>query len=282
VTARARLLRHVGGDHGPLASNAAHNLAQRHALLHFPTGAVYSYIPKNACSTLRLSFAVANGCLAGPEDWTWIHENNRTFNPALRDLVMAPYAFVVLRCPHARLASAYLDKIVGRTTHYWSLQRMMDDALSPDTLTFRRFVGLMQDRRVLHSDPHWRSQADFLVYQDYDDWFSMTDIVGMADRLRDRIGLDLIDARPLTQHGTGRFAPEEGRIHADTPVTKIEAMMRQGRIPSHAALYDARLAGAVARLYPEDLVLCRDRIGAGALMFPDLVPPGQDGTGIAS
>ena len=267
---QARLLRHARSDHGPLASNAAQNLAQRHALLHFPTGAIYSYIAKNACSTLRLSFAIANGCLAGPEDWSWIHENNRTFNAPLRDLVMAPYAFVILRCPHARLASAFLDKIVGRTTHYWSLHRMMDDALSPDTLTFRRFAGLLQERRVLNADPHWRPQTDFLVYQTYDDWFSMTDLAGMADRLRDRIGLDLIDARPFTRHSTDRFAPDDGRCHADTPVTKIEAMMRQGRLPSHASLYDARLAGAVARLYAEDMLLCQQRIGAAALLFPDL------------
>jgi hypothetical protein len=59
--------------------------------------AIYSSIPKNACSTLRFSVALANGCVAEGADVNRIHENNETFKPTLAELVRANYAFVVLR-----------------------------------------------------------------------------------------------------------------------------------------------------------------------------------------
>lgn len=58
---RARLLRWASETNASLSTNFQHTFAARHALLHWPSGAVATFIPKNACSTLRLSLAVANG-----------------------------------------------------------------------------------------------------------------------------------------------------------------------------------------------------------------------------
>ena len=44
-----------------LSENAEHAFAERHALNVYKSNSIYSFIPKNACSTLRLSLAVANG-----------------------------------------------------------------------------------------------------------------------------------------------------------------------------------------------------------------------------
>lgn len=125
------LLRYARGEEVALSQNGAHGFAAQHALVHYTSGAVYSFIPKNACSTMRYSMAIANNCISGPEDWTWIHKNNGTFVATLPELVRAPYSFVILRCPHARLASVFLDKIVDRTPELWQLYRKMRDGFTP-------------------------------------------------------------------------------------------------------------------------------------------------------
>jgi hypothetical protein len=265
----ARLLRFAGRDKVPLAQNAAHRFAAQQALVCYRTDTVYSFIPKNGCSSLRLSLAMANGCIAGPEDWTWIHPNNTTFAASLRELVTARFTFVVLRCPFARLASLFLDKIVSRQPEYWTLFRLEGDRLTPDTLTFRGFVGLLGKPGRLKANIHWRPQSNFLVYAEYDGWYALEDFATAIREIEERAGFPVHDARPLTQHGTDRFTLLEGDGYADTPLSEIERMQQQGQSPSHAALYDAALVAAVARLYAGDIALYRNRFGASGLTFPE-------------
>lgn len=276
-----RLLRYAGTSRKTLADNATHRFAASYALCLYGADAVYSFIPKNACSTLRVSLALANGCIAGLEQWTWIHANNPTFRAGLRDLVTARFSFVILRCPHARLASVFLDKIVGRSHEYWFLHRATGDRIDPARFSFRDFVGLLtgtpEDGEVdmLRLNEHWRPQVDFLVYDEYDAWYAVERMAEARVELDARIGLELVDARPLTRHGTDRFelmdVPETGGHFADMPLTELAALQAAGRAPSHGALYDDGLIGAVADAYAEDLALYAARIGPETLTFPETV-----------
>ncbi len=153
----ARLLRFANSATKTLSGNAAHTFAARYALQHFDSGAVYSFIPKNACTTMRYSLALANGAIAGAEDFPWIHANNTTFNLTLKDLVTAPYTFVILRDPFARLASVFLDKIVSKDTVAWQFRRRHDDAFEIDDLTFELFItSIIGDDDETSTDEHWR------------------------------------------------------------------------------------------------------------------------------
>lgn len=265
----SRLLRFARLDRRPLASNPRHVFAARHALVHYPSGAIYSFIPKNGCSTLRFSLALANGCIAGPEDVNWIHSNNHTFASELRDLVTASYSFVVLRCPHARLSSVFLDKLVGRTYDLWQLHDAMNRNFDPDALSFRQFVGMVGRPAVLALNIHWRPQSDFLVYEDYDDWFRLEDFGVAVSRLQDRCGFTVQDARALTQHGTDRYRLRVSGCFADTPAAELARMKRDGEAPSHSAMYDAGLAKTVAGIYSADLSLVAEKTGTGGLLFPE-------------
>jgi len=69
-----------------LVNNHPFLLSKRHALKHFKTGTIYSFIPKNACSTMRFSLAIENGCLSENSDVNWIHLNNTTFNASTSEL----------------------------------------------------------------------------------------------------------------------------------------------------------------------------------------------------
>jgi len=87
----ARALRYASSDLTALALNDRHNFAMDYAISIFPINGIYSFIPKNACSSLRWSAAVANGCCS--EDVMSIGSTSITehFGPAcimLQTLVM--------------------------------------------------------------------------------------------------------------------------------------------------------------------------------------------------
>jgi len=261
-----RLLRHARRHKVRLQQNAPHQFAAGHALAHYPSNSVYTMIPKNACSTMRFTLAIENGCIAGAEDINWIHHNNTTFVASLRELATADYTFVVLRCPFRRLVSCFLDKFVQKTMEFWVYYNAMDRSFDPDALSFRAFVDSLQEYRVRTINIHWRPQSDFLVYEDYDSYFRVEAFDEAVAELRERIGMQVRDARELTRHGTaGQDAPEGS--FADTPTGALKRLADDGLAPRPEQFYDEALIGAVRRFYAPDIALYTDRFGASGLLF---------------
>ncbi|MFP5507854.1 MAG: sulfotransferase family 2 domain-containing protein [Alphaproteobacteria bacterium] len=263
-----RLLRHTPGTIENLSANAAHRFAAQHALVHYASGAVFTFIPKNACTSLRVSLALANGVIADPADWGWVHQNNTTFSATLSELARASRTAVVLRCPFSRLVSTFLDKIVSRDREFWALHRLSRDTIDPDTLTFRQFVDWIGRPGFFRADIHWRPQVDFLVYAHYDDVFSMADLTGFATCFSASTGQAFVDARPLSGHATSSYAASQGGCHADTPLLTLLLDKSKGLLPRPQDLYDAPLIAQVRRLYAKDLELYLDLIGPKGLLFP--------------
>ena len=262
-----RLLRHTPGTVEGLGQNAAHRFAAQHALVHYASGAVFTFIPKNACTSLRVSLAMANGVIATPDHWGWVHQNNQTFAASLSELARASRTAVVLRCPFSRLASTFLDKIVSRDKELWSLYRLSRDTINPDSLTFRQFVDWISRPGIFRADIHWRPQSDFLVYDRYDDVFSMADISRFAASFENATGQPFVDARPFSGHATSTYAASEGGCHADTPLLDLLLEKSNGRLPRPRDLYDAPLIAQVRRSYAKDLALYLELIGTEGLMF---------------
>jgi hypothetical protein len=262
-----RLLRHTQNDINTLALNPRHKFAAKHALVHYPSGAIYSFIPKNGCTTLRYSLAIGNQCIEGPDDFVWIHENNTTFSADLRDLITASYSFVILRCPYARLASAFLDKVVSKTYDIWMLRRLVNDSIDLDEITFRSFCSLLEPRHHRTSNMHWRNQSDFLVYREYDGWFRLEAFDQAAVEIEKRTGLVVHDSRNLANHSSERFTVKTGEDFADCPVHELSKMQRAGYSPSYASLYDAALINKVSHWYADDIALYTDHFGSDGLLF---------------
>lgn len=267
-----RILRHSPGTVDGLAHNAAHRLATQHALVHYATGAIFTFIPKNACTSLRVSLAMANGVIAAPEEWTWVHNNNATFSATLADLARAPISVVILRCPFRRLASAFLDKIVSRMPEFWTLHRKSRDMIDPDRLTFRGFVEWIGKPGFLRADLHWRPQVDFLVYRQYDKVFAFERLSDFDAFFADVTGQSFVDARPLSGHATSVTAPLTGDGFADMPLAELAWMKFQGQLPRPIDLYDAALVATVRRLYADDIALYHDLFGKADLLFPPPMP----------
>ena len=251
-----------------LRNNSQHQFAMKQALRIYRANAIYSFIPKNACSTLRLSLAIANGCLAEAEDFNWIHQNNDTFSCDLASLATASYTFVVLRCPFSRIASAYLDKIVGHTVEAWQMYDSIKRVSEIGTISFDFFVRELTRPTFRNCNPHWRPQVDFLVYAEYDDYFCLESFTHATDTLKEKIGLQVVDARDLTNHGLGTLT-QIGDIgeFSETSAMDILAMKYSKQSPSPKSLFTEELIELTRNNYKQDIDLYKSLFGSEALMF---------------
>lgn len=250
-----RLLRYARHSNQALENNAKHNVASMHSLIIYETGAVFSFIPKNACSTLRFSLAVANGAIQGQEHFHWIHNNNQTFRASLKELVCAPFTFTVLRDPLLRVASAYMDKVVMRWYPLWRLLDTVDPGMDPDRITFRKFIELIVKGKKLRLDFHWRPQIDFLVYEDYDAYFRFEDFVDAIPLIEKRAGLKIQDTRSIAEHSNNRFDIVDLGCCADMSPAELRRLHREGKTVELKRLYDDTLLAEVQAAYQQDIDL---------------------------
>lgn len=247
-----------------LANNNRFDFAQKHTIVHYRSGAVCSFIPKNACSCIRYSFGVANGCIQSSKDFDWIHQNNYSFNAKDAQLFSAPYSFVFLRNPFARLVSYYLDKICGASQHssdvsYDVAKKLF--AVKNDQYTFRDFVDYLYLRpSLMQNDVHIRPQNEFLIFERYHDYFAVEDFAESSRKIREAYGIELLDVRGLSDgHTQAELKKYSGSDNfCDATIADIRAMAAEGISPGYYNIYDDVTAAKVAKLYFGDIMLyCR-------------------------
>lgn len=265
---KSRLLKHTRNDTRSLRTNAAHQFAAAFALKIYGSNSIYSFIPKNACSTMRVALAIANQCIRDASEFLWIHENNETFRATLQDLITCDYSFVILRDPFARLASVYLDKIASKTVEAaWALHKATGRQVDLEELTFTNFVRILVRGSNRTLDPHWRAQSDFLVYETYDDYFALERLDEAATVLSEKARLPIVDARPLTKHGiAGYRLLEPDADFSATPAFEIRRLQKDAQCPHPKSLYTQESIRKVAQLYAADIRLYTDKTGC-ELMF---------------
>ena len=193
--------------------------------------------------------------------------SNAAQNSEPAALAKAAYTFTVLRCPFRRLASVYLDKIAGKDPVAWVFADLCRREIELDDLSFDTFVGELRKQHIRNGNIHWRPQVDFLVYQRYDDYFSMEDFPVAISTLQQKIGLSVIDARPLTKHGTDHLKPVTNEDFSFAKPLDIYDLKRQGFCPTPESLYNDRLVSLVREVYAEDIALYREKFGEGPLLF---------------
>lgn len=262
-----RLLRYASQSYENLRANTRHRFAQQHALNIYSSSSIYSFIPKNACSTMRTSLAIENGVIRDSTDFNWIHHNNDTFAASLADLARAKYTFTVLRCPFARLLSVYLDKFLERNPVAWRYLDLHKKAIGLEDVTFEFFVKSLGKAHIRNGDIHWMPQTSFLVYDDYDDYFALEDFSMASQVLKDKIGLDLVDARPLTQHGTDGFKRLRRKKPYALPPLELLLAKKAGAVPSLESMYTQELVKIVRRAYKSDIALYKAKFGKEHLSF---------------
>ena len=242
-----------------IAQNGGFQFAQRHALNLYRQNAVYSFIPKNGCTTLRASLAVANGFLLESDienKINWVHNNTYTTSASLKELACADYTFTVLRCPYARLVSLFLDKFVDKTPVAWNFYRHSNNIFDLDKITFFDFVNyLYRTPSAVQADIHWRRQKDFLIYSEYDDYFDFDDFNTIETTLKEKLGLKLIDTRQITKHGRDQHNTLSGQDFSKTPVDALKVLKQQGSIPDMDCMVSAEIKSMIQKIYVDDIAL---------------------------
>lgn len=264
----SRTFRYTSATYQSFRVNPQHQLAVRHAMLLFRSKTIYSFIPKNACSTLRLTLAIENGFIQKPSDFNWIHQNNDAFGADLPALATAPYTFVVLRCPFARIASAFLDKIVGHTVEAWQMYEAIKRSREISSFTFDFFVRQLAAPAIRNSNIHWRPQVDFLLYHEYDDYFCLEQFEVAVQTLHQKIGVTVVDARQLSSHGLDRYETiDDGSSFTHASALEIMNLKAAGKCPSLISLYSPELVAIVRNCYQQDFDLYLRQFGADHLLF---------------
>lgn len=237
-----------------LSNNSRHNFALNHTLAIYESNAAYTFIPKNACSTLRYSIAKANGCVDNINSIDWIHPNNRTFSMTTESAFKADYTFIILRCPFSRLFSSFMDKLVNMDIQSWQYRNARGRTFHPHDLTFDWFIKDL-DKAPNHLwDIHWRPQVDFMVYTQYDDVFRLEDFTFVKETLKNKIGLTLYDTRPYLNH-------ETSSLHSDPaiqspslmPALDLLNLKRSGKIPDVSKMFTNELVTIVRKFYTKDI-----------------------------
>jgi hypothetical protein len=263
-----RYFRYSGSSRKKLSENRRHAFAQRYALNIYGSNAIYTFIPKNASSTMRLTLACANGCIDDASGIEWIHANYTTFSASLADLARAQYTFVILRCPYARIASTFLDKIVSRARPADIFLGVVEDGLAWEQITFRSFIRALTVIEVRKANVHWRPQVDFLVYRDYDDWFCVENMDLATRTLKQKIDLEVLDARALTRHGVEGLTLVADKDYSDAGAAEILDMKNRGICPHPKSLFSDDVLPEFRKVYRRDINLYAKQFGESSLLFP--------------
>ncbi len=172
----------------------------------------------------------------------------------------------MLRDPFRRIASCFLDKIVDKRPEAWRFQAFTDYAVDLDNLTFRAFIDRLPG--MLRMNPYWRPQADFLIYDDYDDWFCVEDFGRAVETLASKIGFAVQDTRRLIGHSaSGHAFVDREASYADMPVHEIADMKRRRELPAVEKMFDDKMIAAVRAAYADDFAIYKTQIGR-ACLFP--------------
>ena len=254
-----RLLKNARLKHSQVNENSLHNWSSNYALSIYPINSVYTFIPKNACSTLRFSIAIANGFIKDLKDIQWIHNNNLTFRSTQREVSVASFTFVVLRCPYTRIASCFLDKIVDEIIFF------NDEMGNKVNFNFYEFLLEIQSQHPSEREQHWRNQSDFLHYEKYDEYFSL-ELFSEAIASLAAHGLKVHDTRESIKHGISSLNNLDGDF-SKVKAVEIKKMKEEGSAPNYKSMFSKQEIDLVKDIYKDDINLYKSHFGESELLF---------------
>lgn len=273
---KQRKLLNVANDGKCWKHNYWHNEALKFAKHIYSSNSIYTFIPKNASQTMRYSIDIENGIwdVDCQKQWTTKVSSNNVFSPTLQYQIRNNYAFVILRCPFSRLASAFLDQFIRRPHIYIThqhkegiLKRTLDPTFR-NYVTFERFVKKIQSNwRFFTGNAHWSPQVQFLLYENYDDYFCIEEFSHVIKTLKEKINLKVYDARKISKHGIDGLKkisiPNSHKLN----MKDIMAMKEIGEIIDPKSLFNEELYDITKNLYRNDINLYKNKVGEKNLMF---------------
>ena len=254
-----RILKNAKLLNVPIEQNDVNTFSSSYSLSIYPLNFVCTFIPKNACSSLRYSIAIANGYIKDINDIKWIHSNNKTFISSQREVACAMYTFVILRCPFKRIASCFLDKFVGRKLKF------NDENGQRLSINFHEFLLIIKSQARKDRNDHWRNQSDFLHYEQYDDYFSVESLSDAVNSLETR-GFSLIDTRTSLKHDLSNYKKVDGDFSKMKDLD-LKKMKDEGKSPNYKSMYSNHEVDLVKEIYNDDIELYKNYFGEKNLLY---------------
>ena len=210
--------------------------------------------------------ALSNGAISGPEEIEWIHKNNASFRASNKELLNADYAFVVLRNPFKRILSFYCDKIcnIGVNENDTSYETAKTVLGTKRETSFAQFIEILwEDPTLKKRNGHIQDQCDFLIYKEYSDYLSVENYDNLSSTIRQKIGVNLEDVRPINSIHTTYGCKDALEIAYDTPGELISSAISEHQKPITKNMYNADLIKKVGALYLCDILLYLRKIDKG-------------------
>jgi hypothetical protein len=237
-----------------------------HAIHLYESNSIYTFIPKNACSTMRYSVAFANGFIQGKEEVDWIHNNNVTLSVKnLSPLLNPNYSFVILRCPYSRLVSVFFDKFIKKTGGARKFGQKHQPNLALDDLSFHEFVNTISALNPHTYNEHWRPQTHFLLYNEYSRYFALEDFATAVQTLEQDIGFKVYDTRDKIKHHTGHIRTSE-TIPEPWNLT-LKELKALPSLPKVETMFSPEMIKTVQSIYADDIELYCSKFGPDNLTF---------------
>ena len=256
--ARKLSLLRTKGNLSNLKSNQDHEFAIKHTLCHYKSNAVCTWIPKNGCSNLRYSVSKENGAISSIDEIEWIHRNNDCFNANTKEALQADYTFIILRNPFKRLLSFFLDKLCHPQDEQTegSYQHAQETFSFSENNSFLDFINyIWENPNSIYNDEHTRPQCDFLLYQQYDDYFALEGIDAANLRIYEMTGIKIDDIRDKNSIFTSKGREYSHEITSTTEANKIKVSLENNKVPFAENMYSNEMLKKVSTLYLQDILL---------------------------
>lgn len=261
-----RILLKTQGNPTNLFANENYQFAINHTKVHYKSNSVCTWIPKNACSNLRCSIAIANGAIAGIEEIEWIHANNDCFVASTKEALEAEYTFIILRNPFKRLLSYFLDKLC----HSDEPQEDVSYQIAKDTfdfnsdMSFEDFINhIWEYPHTIYEDEHTRPQCDFILYRNYDRYYSIEELEEAIAEIQSKTGLKIYDTRSRNSIYTSKDHDFDSGIMYQTKAIDIKNLQIQKQSPVTKNMYSKDMIKKVAAIYLQDIILYLSRVANG-------------------
>jgi hypothetical protein len=203
----------------------------------------YTYIAKNACTSIKKTLGIANGNLT-INDCPHNRDGLKTFSA---NNILKSTKLIVLRNPFKRLVSAFLDKIAtpqqqnigleGNKNIFKSQGKKEDEIndliKSNTTATFLEFVQYLSKTPDIYLNEHWKSQSSSCLLDEYD-------LIFPLERLEERWNNSILSKYPIIKmdkhttnygkeiiHDTNLFGSEDICL---LPANVIVSKLRESRI----------------------------------------------------
>lgn len=258
---RVKFLKTVGTKQ-KISNNSDHQFALRFSMYCSNANIMTTFIPKNACTSLRYSFAQNNGYITAPSDINWIHSNNDSMMPTISEIQNSAYSFIILRNPFDRILSFFLDKFINSSSDkndksYGDTFQKFDKNCSGKCFTFKEFINnLWMEPHLIFTDIHTKPQSSFLLIENYTEYYKLEEFNILSNKLRSEFSFELTDTRDFTLHTLVDIERKSSGYTGNISLEELSIMKNNKKhLPMQNNFFDEEDSFKVSALYLQDIIL---------------------------